>query len=249
MVNKSAVVRWNFISSITQKQAIICFGFYLIVCVFSSLTTLSISFVDVLISLFDGYKSNRLNVPEFLKYIMLRLTPIYLIAFTFSPAIERDSYFRIRLYKCSEWKKAIEYAALFIELLFTILQVVVASLTYFLAPELQEQGVVLYGDSLIVLLLPVTTFLEIYMSILFFFNAYFLSRNSVFSFLLLFFLYLFSAMWSIPIYPFGLSSWRKIQCFTSNLTISFICVTLVFVVAILILHQFLRLSVKKFLLR
>lgn len=248
MVNKYAVVKWSFFSSITQKQAIACFGIFSIACIFSSITMPSASYLEVLISLFDGYRLDGLNIPEFLRYIILRLTPIYLIAFSFSASVERDSYFRVRLYKCSEWKKTIEYAALLVEALFLVLQIV-TSLAYFLSSPLQGQSMTIYGDSLIVLLLPLITFLETYMSILLFFNVYFLSKNSVFSFLMLFFLYLISAMWSIPFYPFGLSAWARIQYLTPNLVTSFISATLVLFVAILILHQLLNVSVKKFLLR
>ena len=107
----------------------------------------------------------------------------------------------------------------------------------------------IYGDNLIVCVLPLITFLEIYMSILLFFNVYFLSKNSVFSFLLLFFLYLISAIWNIPFYPFGLSAWVRIQYLTPDPAASFISAALVLFVAILILHQLLNVSVKKFLLR
>ena len=248
MVNKYAVVKWSFFSSVTQKQAIACFCVFSIACIFSSITMPSISYLVVLLSLFDGYRLDGLNIPEFLRYVILRLAPIYLISFSFSASIERDSYFRVRLYKCSEWKKTIEYAALLVEALFVVLQIV-TSLAYFFSSPLQGQGMTIYGDNLIVCVLPLITFLEIYMSILLFFNVYFLSKNSVFSFLLLFFLYLISAIWNIPFYPFGLSAWVRIQYLTPDLAASFISAALVLFVAILILHQLLNVSVKKFLLR
>ena len=224
MVNKYAVVKWSFFSSVTQKQAIACFCVFSIACIFSSITMPSISYLEVLLSLFDGYRLDGLNIPEFLRYVILRLAPIYLISFSFSASIERDSYFRVRLYKCSEWKKTIEYAALLVEALFVVLQIV-TSLAYFFSSPLQGQGMTIYGDNLIVCVLPLITFL------------------------LLFFLYLISAIWNIPFYPFGLSAWVRIQYLTPDLAASFISAALVLFVAILILHQLLNVSVKKFLLR
>mgnify|MGYP000246633369 CR=1 FL=1 len=132
----------------------LCFS---IACIFSSITMPSISYLEVLLSLFDGYRLDGLNIPEFLRYVILRLAPIYLISFSFSASIERDSYFRVRLYKCSEWKKTIEYAALLVEALFVVLQIV-TSLAYFFSSPLQGQGMTIYGDNLIVCVLPLITF-------------------------------------------------------------------------------------------
>ena len=76
MVNKYAVVKWSFFSSVTQKQAIACFCVFSIACIFSSITMPSISYLEVLLSLFDGYRLDGLNIPEFLRYVILRLAPI-----------------------------------------------------------------------------------------------------------------------------------------------------------------------------
>ena len=71
MVNKYAVVKWSFFSSVTQKQAIACFCVFSIACIFSSITMPSISYLEVLLSLFDGYRLDGLNIPEFLRYVIL----------------------------------------------------------------------------------------------------------------------------------------------------------------------------------
>ena len=246
MVKRYAVVRWTFFTSVSQKQAFLCFIIFGVMCVSTSFTTPLNSYIENLISLFDGYRISSFNIPELLRYVVLRLTPIYLIGFLVSSTIDHDSYFRIRLYRCSEWQKTLEYATLLMELLFVVLQLI-ASFSFFLYQSPQGQELSLYGDNLIVLLIPLTTILEMYVTILFFFNIYFISRNSVFSFLVVFFLYLLSAIVNIPFYPFGLSTVWKIRLLTPNLIISFMSAIMVFLLFIFILHLLLKRNVKKFL--
>lgn len=248
MVKKYAVVRWTLFTSISTKHTLACLSVFLITCILTLVTSTSITYLDKLTSLFDGYRLSGFNFPEFLRYIILRLTPIYLVACSLSTSIGQDSYFRVRLYKCSVWRKSLEYVALLIELLLMVLQFVVASL-YYIVSNQSLCGVAGSCYSLMILFLPITTFLEIYMATLFFFNVFFLSKNSIFGFLLIFFLYLISSISNIPFYPFGLSTLGKIRYYSPDWASSLLSTIIVLFSMILALHLLLKVSIKKFLLR
>lgn len=243
MVKKYAVVRWTLFTSISTKHILTCLGVFLITCISTIFTSHSVTFLDRLISLFDGYRLSGFIFPEFLRYIILRLTPIYLVACSLSTSIGQDSYFRVRLYKCSVWKKSLEYVALLIELLFLALQFAAASLCY-IVPNQSVCGVACSCFSLTNLFLPICTFLEIYMATLLFFNVFFLSKNLLLSFILIFFLYLISSISNIPFYPFGLSTLGKIQYYSPDWTSSFLSAIMVLLSMILALHLLLSVSIK-----
>lgn len=248
MVKKYAVIRWTLFTSISTKHTLACLGIFSMTCILTIFTSPSITYLDRLTSLVDGYRLGGFNFPEFLRYIILRLTPIYLVACSLSMSIGQDSYFRVRLYKCSVWRRSLEYFALLINLFFIVLQFAVVSLFY-MVPNQSANGVAYSGYGLTILFLPITTFLEIYMATLFFFNVFFFSKNSLLGFLLIFFLYLISSISNIPFYPFGLSTLGKILYYSPDWASSFISTIMVLFSMILVQHFLLKVSIKKFLLR
>lgn len=102
---------------------------------------------------------------------------------------------------------------------------------------------------LVLILVIITVFMELFAATLCFFNCYLCTSNSVLSFILIFFIYLLFSLFPFPSPLFGTSLSGKIKASTLCTFFSFITTITIFAVLIVILHLAAIKNVKKLLSR
>lgn len=181
-----------------------------------------VSLSERIVLLFDGYRYARFNLFDFSRVVILRLLPIYLIGFSFSSSLSVNcDYFKLRLYRYSIWHNAINCAFASLIAIFIALQLLLASTLPFLSGQSSQEA--LFNVSpLVLILVIITVFMELFAATLCFFNCYLCTSNSVLSFILIFFIYLLFSLFPFPSPLFGTSLSGKIKASTLCTFFSFI---------------------------
>ena len=189
------------------------------------------------------------NLFDFSRVVILRLLPIYLIGFSFSSSLSVNcDYFKLRLYRYSIWHNAINCAFASLIAIFIALQLLLASTLPFSSGQSSQEA--LFNVSpLVLILVIITVFMELFAATLCFFNCYLCTSNSVLSFILIFFIYLLFSLFPFPSPLFGTSLSGKIKASTLCTFFSFITTITIFAVLIVILHLAAIKNVKKLLSR
>lgn len=155
---------------------------------------------------------------------------------------------RLRLYRYSIWHNAINCAFASLIAIFIALQLLLASTLPFSSGQSSQEA--LFNVSpLVLILVIITVFMELFAATLCFFNCYLCTSNSVLSFILIFFIYLLFSLFPFPSPLFGTSLSGKIKASTLCTFFSFITTITVFAVLIVILHLAAIKNVKKLLSR
>ena len=166
------------------------FAVFLIICILCVISMPVVSLSERIVLLFDGYRYARFNLFDFSRVVILRLLPIYLIGFSFSSSLSVNcDYFKLRLYRYSIWHNAINCAFASLIAIFIALQLLLASTLPFSSGQSSQEA--LFNVSpLVLILVIITVFMELFAATLCFFNCYLCTSNSVLSFILIFFIYL-----------------------------------------------------------
>lgn len=253
MVNKKAVIKWMFSTTLFRKQTLFCISIFLAACVLPFLNMRFNTYAESVAYAFWGYGLGYLNITELLRFIIIRLAPIYLMCSALSATQRNDIFFKIRLYRYSEWQKAVERTVFYVILLFILLQFF-STCAFFL---FQNNGLSTpsfdisnYQISFVLQLLIISaSILEIYMAMLCFLNLYVFTANEVFSFIVLFILYFVVVLVPYKYYPFGMASVTRLFSLASIPMMSFCIFALITLLIISCLHLTLKYGTQKLLLK
>lgn len=171
MVNQRTIIKWSFIS-LLRKENIISGLVFLIICILCVISMPVVSLSERIVLLFDGYRYARFNLFDFSRVVILRLLPIYLIGFSFSSSLSVNcDYFKLRLYRYSIWHNAINCAFASLIAIFIALQLLLASTLPFSSGQSSQEA--LFNVSpLVLILVIITVFMELFAATLCFFNCY-----------------------------------------------------------------------------
>ena len=219
MVKRTSVIKWGFSSVVFQKQTVVCVGFYIAACTVP-LFNKSQSGVP---SLFDGYGIGYLNIMNLLRFLILQMMPLYIIGVG------------------SEWQKALEATLLGITGGFCSLRLACS----LLSKELSNINILVHGRA--IFLCYFLAILESFASALLFVNLYTRLRSATGVFLILFFLYFGVALLPFHYYPFGLSSYSRVQMLSPTVDGSYRIAFIYLIVIVFFLHVWLWSGVRKYL--
>ena len=237
MVKRTSVIKWGFSSVVFQKQTVVCVGFYIAACTVP-LFNKSQSGVP---SLFDGYGIGYLNIMNLLRFLILQMMPLYIIGVGISTTYDKNILFRVRLLRSSEWQKALEATLLGITGGFCSLRLACS----LLSKELSNINILVHGRA--IFLCYFLAILESFASALLFVNLYTRLRSATGVFLILFFLYFGVALLPFHYYPFGLSSYSRVQMLSPTVDGSYRIAFIYLIVIVFFLHVWLWSGVRKYL--
>lgn len=251
MVNRKKATKWLFASALCRRQTLLIFSVFFFVCVASVLYAGLDSYEDGIAYILWGYGLNYLNIIDFLRFLIMRLSPIYLISSVLSTSKGNDTFFKIRLDRYSEWQKTIERVSFCIILLFLMLQLLSVLVCL---PAIGSDSLLTnknfighqYADMTHLVVTMVAVILENLMSMLLFLNFYVRADNEVLSFLFIMFLYCMVILVPFQFYPFGISSIPRL--FSVTATSAHSCIIAFEISAIIsILHIALNHGTQKYL--
>lgn len=160
MVNQRTIIKWSFIS-LHRKENIISVLVFLIICILCVISMPVVSLSERIVLLFDGYRYARFNLFDFSRVVILRLSPIYLIGFSFSSSLSVNcAYFKLRLYRYSIWHNAINCAFALLIAIFIALQLLLAS-TFPFSFGQSSQEALFSVSPLVLILVIITVFMEL----------------------------------------------------------------------------------------
>lgn len=237
MVNRTSVIKWAFSSVVFQKQTATCVAFYIATCT----VPLFDKSQGEVPSLFDSYGIGYLNIMSLLRFLILQLMPLYIIGAGISTTYDKNIFFRVRLLRSSEWQKALEATLLVITGGFCSLRLACS----LFSKELSNPNILVHGKA--IFLCYFLAILESFASALLLVNLYTRLRSATGVFLILFFLYFGVALLPFHYYPFGLSSYSRVQMLSPTIDDSYRIAFIYLIVIVFLLHVWLRSGVRKYL--